>query len=1182
MKLKKNYQIVLFVIACIVMNYIGKSTAAALHLPLWLDSFGTVLCAYVQGPICGAIVGLTNNIIYGFQNPISYLYGITSIAIGYLTGIFARKKYFETIFHTLTSSVAITMISVAVSSVLNMVFYQGNTGNIWGDGVSMYLKERGFPSVVAYVAGEFYIDFVDKCITLFLLYILIRIVRSYRLSRHMQIKEHILLVCMLGAGVAACLNSQPVSAEENDVNYVQTIYNADNGLPCGTANTVAQTNDGILWIGTYAGLYRYNGSQILRVDEFDSVKNVNCLYVDEEGRLFIGTNDNGLAICINGKLANTIDEEDGLPSNSVRSVVQTSLGQYYIGTTDEIQIVSLSGGLKLQKTIGEVHYAVSLTADEKGNVCAVDYQGALYLIQNDKVSQKLVSDNSSRQYTCAKFGPDGRLYCLTSSNMIEIYEVSGQLLERKDLSFCGDLQYLNNVYFDDDGKIYVCADNGIGYLDTDDEFELIETDSFRNSIDNMTMDYQGNMWFASSRQGLLRLCRSNITNFYKEAGMEGKVVNSSVRYQGNLYIGTDSGLDILDTDKMSPVKNELTQQLEGVRIRCVKTDQHGNLWICTYGKGVWEITDGTIYEYNSQNSPVGDWARLLLPLSDGTMAVATESGVSYIADHREICTFTYEMDLKNTMILSLLELDDSSLLVGTDGGGMVLIHDQKVVKTFTRADSGLTSNVILRTVADKDGKGVFVVTSNGICYMDTSQNIRSLDNIPYYNNYDMVIGDHDRVFILGSAGIYVVDREDLLNGKELNYDLIDSRLGLTDSLTANSWNFEEDGYLYVSCGNGVYGIELDSYQSMPKSYRMMIPEIQLDGESYAVERGETIDIPRDIYKIEIFPEVINFTLQNPYVQYYLEGFDEKKTTVLQSDLGSIVYTNLPSGDYQFHIAVLDDTGENILEESIYPISKEREICDYPWFTAYVIIVLVLAVAWFTWFIMRTQIQRTIDMQKKEIAFAKRQIEMGNETILAIAKTVDAKDENTSHHSLRVSEYSVMIAKEYGMSDEECENLRKIALLHDIGKIGIPDRILNKPDRLTDEEYEIMKSHVTKGAEVLKDFTLIDHVAEGALYHHERYDGKGYASGLKGEEIPLRARIICIADAFDAMTSNRVYRKKQDLQYVLDELRKGSGKQFDPRLVEIFLRLIESGKINVDELYREVEKTGFDSHKGEAE
>ena len=182
--------------------------------------------------------------------------------------------------------------------------------------------------------------------------------------------------------------------------------------------------------------------------------------------------------------------------------------------------------------------------------------------------------------------------------------------------------------------------------------------------------------------------------------------------------------------------------------------------------------------------------------------------------------------------------------------------------------------------------------------------------------------------------------------------------------------------------------------------------------------------------------------------------------------------------------------------------------------------------------------------------------------------MDAKDENTSQHSVRVSEYSVLIAERLGYNEEQRETLRKTALLHDIGKIGIPDRVLNKPSRLDDEEYEIMKSHVVKGAEILKKFTLIDNVQEGALYHHERYDGKGYVHGLKGEEIPLNARIIGIADAFDAMTANRVYRKKLDFDFVLGELKKGRGTQFDPKLVDIMLSLIEEGVIDVSKLYEQ--------------
>jgi energy-coupling factor transport system substrate-specific component len=314
------------------------------------------------------------------------------------------------------------------------------------------------------------------------------------------------------------------------------------------------------------------------------------------------------------------------------------------------------------------------------------------------------------------------------------------------------------------------------------------------------------------------------------------------------------------------------------------------------------------------------------------------------------------------------------------------------------------------------------------------------------------------------------------------------------------------------------------------------------------------------------PEVINYSVENPYVSVWLEGFDKEPQVMLQSELGELSYMNLPTGDYTFHLAVLDAKGKSVLAESTYEIIREKDIYDNWWFVVYMILVFTLAVIYLTWLLFRTQIQKTLDMQKRELELARQQLEMGNETILTIARTVDARDENTSQHSRRVSEYSVLIAQRLGFSPKECDELRRCALLHDIGKIGIPDQVLNKPARLTDEEYEIMKSHVVKGAEILKSFTLLPHVEEGALYHHERYDGKGYVHRLKGEEIPINARIIGIADAFDAMTANRVYRKKLDLDYVLGELKRCRGSQFDPKLVDILLELIETGVVDVEQIY----------------
>lgn len=298
------------------------------------------------------------------------------------------------------------------------------------------------------------------------------------------------------------------------------------------------------------------------------------------------------------------------------------------------------------------------------------------------------------------------------------------------------------------------------------------------------------------------------------------------------------------------------------------------------------------------------------------------------------------------------------------------------------------------------------------------------------------------------------------------------------------------------------------------------------------------------------------------------GYDKKEKVCLLSELDSVSYAKLKPGKYTFRISVLDGVDGNVVESASYSIKKENEMYQNWWFELYVWMIAALVLVWITWFITRTQTQKTLIKHKLELEYAKKQIKMGNETILSIARAVDAKDSNTSEHSFRVSQYSLVIAKRLGYSEEKCENLRQMALLHDIGKIGIPDAILNKPGKLTDEEYEIMKTHVIRGGEILKDFTVIDNVSVGALYHHEKYDGSGYCHGLKGEQIPLDARIIGIADAFDAMTANRVYRKQLDLDFVIEELKRCSGTQFDPKLVDILLALIDEGEIDVKRLYAE--------------
>ena len=174
----------------------------------------------------------------------------------------------------------------------------------------------------------------------------------------------------------------------------------------------------------------------------------------------------------------------------------------------------------------------------------------------------------------------------------------------------------------------------------------------------------------------------------------------------------------------------------------------------------------------------------------------------------------------------------------------------------------------------------------------------------------------------------------------------------------------------------------------------------------------------------------------------------------------------------------------------------------------------------------------------------------------LAHTIDAKDNYTSGHSTRVAKYAREIAKRMGMDEKTQDSIYFMGLLHDIGKIGIRDEIINKPGRLTEEEFSSIRRHSTIGYDILREMSEISNIEKGARWHHERYDGTGYPDGLKGEEIPEYARIICVADAYDAMTSKRSYRDFMPQGKVRDEIEKGRGTQFDPRIADVILSIID--------------------------
>jgi PAS domain S-box-containing protein len=179
------------------------------------------------------------------------------------------------------------------------------------------------------------------------------------------------------------------------------------------------------------------------------------------------------------------------------------------------------------------------------------------------------------------------------------------------------------------------------------------------------------------------------------------------------------------------------------------------------------------------------------------------------------------------------------------------------------------------------------------------------------------------------------------------------------------------------------------------------------------------------------------------------------------------------------------------------------------------------------------------------------------TITSLASAIDAKSPWTKGHSERVTQYALQIGTEMGLKDEELDRLKLSGLFHDVGKIGTYDILLDKPTKLTDEEFELVKKHPLKGVEILSPIRQLTDIIPGVRHHHERYDGKGYPDGFKGEEIPLQARILCVADSFDSMTADRPYRPSPGKEYAISEFRRCSGTHFDPKVIKAFLRVLQA-------------------------
>ena len=343
------------------------------------------------------------------------------------------------------------------------------------------------------------------------------------------------------------------------------------------------------------------------------------------------------------------------------------------------------------------------------------------------------------------------------------------------------------------------------------------------------------------------------------------------------------------------------------------------------------------------------------------------------------------------------------------------------------------------------------------------------------------------------------------------------------------------------CNNTPYIQYIYVYQIKPDGCHVVF-----DVETKADELKKYDEVPQ--ISTDYIGEVVDFD----------ESFSDKIPTLLAGGNIDIIETNDKFGwlltKYE---PVFDSSGKCVAYVGV-DISMVGVKDYYRSFTIWIVAIsavflVVLIVAGYLFFAHERKVAENAEFERRSL----QQKHLFEETAFALANAIDAKDKYTHGHSIRVAEYSRRIAELAGKSKQECEEIYYAGLLHDVGKIGVPEKIITKEGKLTDEEYEAIKQHSVKGSEILKNITEYPYLSIGAHHHHERYDGRGYPDKLVGTDIPDIARIIAVADSYDAMTSLRSYRKTIPQQKVREELISCAGTQFDPEYANIMIHMIDT-------------------------
>ena len=920
--------------------------------------------------------------------------------------------------------------------------------------------------------------------------------------------------------------------------FVQVEYDYARGLSTKSINAVLQTADGYLWIGGYTGLIRYSGTKFVKMEiageEDNNVANIMTLFEDSRHRLWIGTNSDSV-LCFENYGFTRVAQERAL---SITGFAEKKDGTVLFGSKEGLFAAGEDGGYQV---IDESLSIGNMLLDAREELWLTDLYGVL---SPPEAAAGLV--DLSLAYSCLYEDLAGNIWLGTEDGTVVVLERVGDSFQKGSVISTG-LHMVRDFSTDSQGNVWVAADTGLGRIDENRNFQPVEGAKINTALTDIFTDYEGNIWVASSRSGLVQFIPSAIRDYSFLGDLGDRVTNSALEYRNQVYIATDEGLYILDENDM-PVKNELTELLTGIRIRSLTEDSKGNLWISAFSVygAVRYAPDGTVTVFNMEKGLSSDRARMIAETNTGKIVVGTANGLNIIQGDEVIETYGVADGLVNSIVLCTEEGSDGQLYIGTDGGGIFVLENGKI----SPLEIGeMDSKAILRLYYDAEGV-LWIATGTSFYTYDGT--LEKLSHIAKTVGavFDIIPTLEGEICLLATNGLICGSPKSLRENGE-DWAVLLNHGGKPFPITANSWNrMDAEGRLFI-CGTsevGRFSIENLFQQSYP--VRLLIDKIVVDDELIPAA-DKTVYLNQDAKRFSIHAVSPHFGFEEHIqLEYYLEGFDATPRYANAKEEKEITYTNLRGGTHVFKIRAQNEAGDYFAEREII-LEKEYRWYEYPaaWVCMGLALIVLIAVV-----IRLVVVRRTYKILQKQQEYKK----ITDQAILTISNAVDAKDQYTEGHSERVAGYSVEVARRLGLSAEEQEHIFYIALLHDIGKIGIPDHILNKPERLTDEEFSTMKSHTNIGGDILRDFEMLENIAEGAQAHHEKYDGSGYPNGLKGEEISKTARIIGVCDTYDAMATTRAYRVGLDKDYIVEEIKRCSGTQFDPEIAKVMVDMVQEG------------------------